>query len=51
MKYKRYKTTLGHRYTMRLCEDEIRERRLFRIALVASPLLMILAFALAAGMI
>ena len=30
MKYKRYKTTLGHKYTMRLCEDEIRERILFR---------------------
>ena len=51
MQYKCYKTTLGHKYTMRLCEDEIRERWLFRIVLVVSPLSMILAFAMAAGMI
>lgn len=51
MKYKRYKTTMGHRYNMRICEDEIQERRLFHAALVFSPLLMVIAFAAAAGMI
>lgn len=49
--YKTYKTTLGHKYTMRLCEDEIRERRIFRACLVISPLVMVIGFAAAAGMI
>ena len=51
MNYKRYKTTLGHKYRMRCCEDEICERILFRAALFCSPLLMVFGFALAAGMI
>ena len=51
MKYRRYKTTMGHKYYMRICEDEIQERRLFHAALVFSPLLMVIAFAAAAGMI
>ena len=49
--YKRYKTTTGHRYTMRISEDEIHERRLFHLALVAFPVLLIFCFALAAGVI
>ena len=49
--YRRYKTTLGHRYVMRMCEDEIHERRLFHAALILAPLVMVFAFALAAGMI
>jgi len=51
MNYKRYKTTMGHKYQMRCCEDEVRERILFRMALFCTPLLMIFGFALAAGMI
>lgn len=51
MKYKRYKTTMGHKYNMRLCEDEIHEKRIFHIMLVFSPLLIVFAFAIAAGMI
>ena len=49
--YKTYKTTLGHKYTMRICEDELRERRIFRAVLVLSPLVMVFGFALAAGVI
>lgn len=37
--YKRFKTTTGHRYTMRVCEDEVRERRLYHIAIVLVPFL------------
>ena len=51
MNYKCYKTTMGHRYNMRICEDEARERMLFRVTLLFSPLLMVLAFAIAAGVI
>ena len=51
MNYKRDKTTLGHKYKMRLCEDEVQERWLFRAVLVFSPLLTVIAFAAAAGMI
>ena len=50
-RYMRCKTTMGHTYYMRRCEDEIQERKLFHIALVFSPLLMVIAFAAAAGMI
>ena len=51
MNYRRYKTTLGHKYQMRCCEDEVRERILFRVTLLFSPLLMVFAFAIAAGML
>ena len=51
MEYKTYKTTLGHKYVMRVCEDEIHEKRLFMLALVASPLLAVIAFSIAAGLI
>ena len=51
MNYRRYKTTLGHKYQMRCCEDEVMERMLFRVALFFSPLLMVFGFAIAAGMI
>ena len=37
MKYKTYRTTMGRKYRMRLCEDEIAERTLFRITVVALP--------------
>lgn len=38
-RYMRCKTTMGHTYYMRRCEDEIQERKLFHIALVALPFL------------
>ena len=47
--YMRCKTTLGHRYWMRRCEDEVRERELFHAALVILPALALLAMAFAAG--
>ena len=51
MNYRTYKTTMGHKYKMRVCEDEVLERQLFHAVLVASPLLAVIAFAVAAGMI
>lgn len=50
-RYKRVKTTLGHRYTMRMCENELRERRILKAAIVLAPLVMVFGFALAAGVI
>lgn len=49
--YKRYKTTMGHRYTMRISEDEQNERWMYYAALVLSPLVAVFGFAAAAGMI
>ena len=37
--YKTMKTTMGRRYRMRMADDELAERELFRIALVALPFL------------
>jgi len=39
MQYKMYKTTMGRKYRMRLCEDEVAERILFRVAIVVLPFL------------
>ena len=47
--YMRCKTTLGHRYYMRRCEDEVSERELFHAVLVILPALALLAMAFAAG--
>ena len=46
-----FKTTLGHRYTMRVCEDEVQERQLFHAVLVLLPTLAVILFAAAAGVI
>ena len=35
--YKTMKTTMGHKYRMRMAEDEVAERDLFRLAIVALP--------------
>jgi len=35
--YKTMKTTMGHKYRMRMAEDEVAERDLFRLAVVALP--------------
>ena len=35
--YKVLKTTMGRRYKVRMSEDEIAERDLFRLAVVALP--------------
>jgi len=47
--YMRCKTTLGHRYYMRRCEDEVAERKLFHAVLVILPALTVVAMAAAAG--
>ena len=49
--YMRCKTTLGHRYRMRRCEDEIMERRVFHAVMVILPLVTVFGLAAAAGMI
>ena len=35
--YKVLKTTMGRKYKVRMCEDEVAERDLFRLAVVALP--------------
>ena len=37
MQYKTLKTTMGRKYRVRMTEDEIAERDLFRLALFALP--------------
>ena len=37
--YKTFKTTMGRRYRVRMSEDEVAERELFHIVLVALPLI------------
>lgn len=37
--YKVLRTTMGRKYKVRMTEDELAERELFRIALVALPFL------------
>ena len=37
-KYRTFKTTMGHKIRVRMSEDEIAERELFHIVLVALPL-------------
>ena len=37
--YKTMKTTMGHKYRMRMAEDEVAERDLFRLAVVVLPFL------------
>lgn len=37
--YKVLKTTMGRRYKVRMCEDEVAERELFHIVLVMLPLI------------
>lgn len=49
--YMRCKTTTGHKYYLRRCEDEVLERFTFHTLLVFSPLLAVLAFAAAAGVL
>ena len=37
MKYKLMKTTMGRKYYVRMADDEVAERILYRIALVVLP--------------
>ena len=49
--YMRCKTTTGHKYIMRRCEDEVLERLTFHSILLILPVLSILAFVAAAGIL
>jgi len=49
--YMRCKTTTGHKYIMRRCEDEVLERMTFHAFLVILPALSVFAMAAAAGVI
>ena len=51
MKYKTVKTTLGHKFRVRMDDDEILEQTIYRIVVACTPLVMITVFALAAGML
>lgn len=46
---KKIKTAMGHILWVRMTEDEILEREIYRLLVVATPLLMIWAWAWAAG--
>lgn len=49
--YMRCKTTLGHRYYMRRCEDEVLERMTFHAFLIILPALSVFALAAVAGLL
>ena len=43
-RYRRYKTTMGHKYVMRMPDEEVAERILFRVVLTVVPFLPAAAF-------
>lgn len=49
--YRKEKTTMGRRFWVKMDEEEILERKIYHIALVGTPLITILFFALASGML
>ena len=49
--YRTFKTSLGHKIRVKMTEEEIIERDLFRMMLLVVPFAMIWAFAWAAGML
>ena len=49
--YRTFKTSLGHKIRVKMTEQEIYERDLFRMMLIVVPFAMIWAFAWAAGMV
>lgn len=48
---KKVRTAMGHVLWIRMTEDEILARDVYRLIVAATPLLMILLFAWAAGML
>ena len=50
-KYRTVKTLAGKKIRVEMTADEIRQRRTFTVCLIASPLLMIITFAIAGGML
>lgn len=51
MNYKTYKTSMGRKYRMRLCEDEKRDLFLLRALIALVPFGMCWLFAATAGMV
>jgi hypothetical protein len=49
--YRTFKTTMGRKIRVKMTEQEIFERDLFRMMLLVVPFAMIWAFAWAAGML
>lgn len=49
--YIKCRTTQGHKYYLRRCEDEVLERMAFHTFLVILPVLSIFALAAAAGLL
>ena len=49
--YRTFKTSLGHKIRVKMTEEEIIERDLFRLLLIVIPTAMIWAFAWAAGLL
>ena len=49
--YRTMRTITGRKVFVRMTREEIRDRRLFRLEIIATPLIMILVFAKCAGMI
>lgn len=49
--YRTMRTITGRKVFVRMSKEEIRDRRLYWVEVVTAPLLTILVFAMAAGMI
>lgn len=49
--YRTMRTITGRKVFVRMTREEIRDRRLFRLEIIATPLLMIFLFAKCAGLI
>ena len=49
--YRTFKTSLGHKIRVKMTEEEIIERDLFRMMLIVVPFAMCWLFAWAAGML
>lgn len=50
-KYRSVKTQMGHKFWVRMSDDEIIEREVFRLLVAATPLILVWVFAWAAGMV
>lgn len=49
--YRQMRTITGQKIFVRMTKEEIRDRRLYWAEVILAPLVMILVFAMAAGMI
>ena len=51
VKYKTYKTTMGHKIRVRMTRQEIREKRILTALICTSPFIICWLFAAFAGMV